>query len=126
MIQFFYIDHHEENSEINGNIVCTTQQVNNGNIGSLVASNIVLGDNETAIFVEDGRIEIKCVIDEECELKYILGEPLIPKTPGYTVKLNDPISENFPFKENVCFNNFMGFKSFTIFHISFNFISFYL
>lgn len=60
--------------------------------------------HEKAVINENGQVLIttfyKCD-DEEVECTYVYGEKTIPLNPEYTVKLNDPLSGNIPFRENV-------------------------
>lgn len=49
-----------------------------------------------------GTKKVTQVIDDECELTFILGKNAFkPMDMGYQVKLNDPFTGNIPFKENV-------------------------
>lgn len=62
---------------------------------------IVLEDNETAV-VKDGKTIVTKKIDSELEMIFTYGETPKALAPLYHVKLNDLISGNIPFKENVC------------------------
>lgn len=61
---------------------------------------ISLGCNEKAE-MEDGKIIVTKILDNSLEMKYTYGEELKPRDPLYTIKMNDVISGNLPFKENV-------------------------
>lgn len=56
-------------------------------------------DNES-MFLENGVMKIKKVVDDDCEMVYTYGTKITPYV-GFEVKLNDPVSMNIPFKENV-------------------------
>lgn len=58
-----------------------------------------LNDNES-IFLENGVMKIKKVVDDDCEMVYTYGTKIVPYV-GFEVKLNDPVSMNIPFNENV-------------------------
>lgn len=61
------------------------------------------------IFVSPGGTsKVIRVVDEDCEFVFEMGsDPFKPTEIGYQVKLNDPLSGNIPFKENVsCFFRF--------------------
>lgn len=72
-------------------------------------SNLVLEDCETAE-EKNGKIMVTKKIGDDCEMVYIYGE--VPKAllPLYQIKINDVISGNIPFKENV-----RKLSSFTVF-----------
>lgn len=59
-----------------------------------------------------GTRKIKHRIDDECVITYKFGEEIKPMELGYQVKLNDPLSNNMPFKENVRFFNY--FKTYSV------------
>lgn len=61
-----------------------------------------LASNETSFF-ENGMIKIKTVVSDDCEMVYTYGAKITPYT-GFDLKVNDPISMNIPFKENVSFS----------------------
>lgn len=63
-------------------------------------NDLVLSNHETAERQGD-QIIITKVFDNDLQMIYIYGEKPMPRQPLYQVKLNDPISENIPFKENV-------------------------
>lgn len=63
-------------------------------------------------FEEGGVLKIKRVYDEDCEMIYPHGVKLMPKPPLYSVKSNDPISMNIPYKENVSFFKLSSCESF--------------
>lgn len=68
---------------------------------------LTLGDGETAEKKGD-KIVITKIIDDELEMVYTYGETPKVLPPLYQVKMNDAISENIPFKENVsmaCISN---------------------
>lgn len=61
----------------------------------------LLAENEKATVNENGKVEITRTVDSDCELSYIWGETPIPKPQFYEVKLNDIISGNIPFRQDV-------------------------
>lgn len=71
----------------------------------------VLHSIETT-FEERGVLKIKRVYSEDCEMIYPHGVKLMPKDPLYSVKLNDPISMNIPYKENVSLFKLYSCESF--------------
>lgn len=66
----------------------------------LPASQVNLAPGESA-FWDNGVLKVKRMYDRDCEITYTYGEKVAPKVPEFEVKLNDPISLNIPFKENV-------------------------
>lgn len=101
----------------NNQIVDTTsaQEQNNddttnGEAGENVSveeSNILLrsykpAENEKVVLTQDGKIEITKAIDEELEMTFILGQKLLAMEDRFQVKMNDLLSGNTPFQENVC------------------------
>lgn len=62
--------------------------------------NITLGPGETA-FWHDGILKVKKTYEKDCEIIYTYGEKLAPKVPVFEIKMNDVISMNIPFKEDV-------------------------
>lgn len=68
---------------------------------SIVEAELTLGVGETAR-KEDGKTLItKVIVMGDLEMTYTYGEKPKPLQPLYQVKMNDAISENIPFKENV-------------------------
>lgn len=61
---------------------------------------INLSHNETAEFKE-GNIIVTKLIDDDLVMTYTYGEKPKALPPLHQVKLNDPISGNIPFKQNV-------------------------
>lgn len=63
---------------------------------------IILSAGETS-FYENGVLKIKKIYGDEddCEIVYVYGEQLKPRVPTFQIKINDIISKNIPFKENV-------------------------
>lgn len=61
---------------------------------------IVLEENETAD-VKGDKVIITKRIDTDCEMIYTYGETPNPLAEHYKTKINDLISGNIPFKENV-------------------------
>lgn len=70
---------------------------------------IVLEENETAE-LKDGRVIVTKRINEDLQMTYTYGEQPTILAPYYRVKLNDPVSEDIPFKENVWEINFLSKK----------------
>lgn len=62
---------------------------------------ISLGTNETASLNSAGEVVVKKMIGEGLEMCYIHGQKPTPKNPFYQTKINDDITGNIPFKENV-------------------------
>lgn len=58
------------------------------------------GDGTTEVWI-DGRKMVKKVFDDELQMTFEPGVPLKPVHIGYQVKINDSLSGNMPFKENV-------------------------
>lgn len=56
--------------------------------------------------VRDGKIIVTKTFDNDLEMVYTYGEKPKALQPFYRIKLNDAISENIPFKENVCVHRF--------------------
>lgn len=55
-----------------------------------------------------GRVKCYCATEEVCvdigdgcEMNYLSGVKLVPMVDEYQIKMNDPLSMNVPFKENV-------------------------
>lgn len=88
----------ETNIETNGQEDC------NASGGILNDSNtlgaFVPAENEKMEVIE-GKIKVTRYLEDDIFLTYIVGEDFTPLKPLYEVKLNDIISENIPFKENV-------------------------
>lgn len=63
-------------------------------------ANISLEHNEKAE-ANNGKIIVTKTLDDSLEMVYTYGEQPRPLAPLYNVKINDVISANFPFKENV-------------------------
>lgn len=63
-------------------------------------------------FQEEGVLKVKIVYGEDCEMICPHGVKLMPKNPLYHVKLNDPISMNIPYKENVSLFKLASSESF--------------
>lgn len=63
--------------------------------------NVILSANETASINSKGQIVVKQIVDEDLECVYIYGERPVPLAPFYHIKLNDLVTGNIPFKENV-------------------------
>lgn len=61
----------------------------------------LLAQNETAKLNECNQIEVTRTLSSDCEFSYIWGESLMPKQSVYEVKLNDTISGNIPFRQDV-------------------------
>lgn len=61
---------------------------------------LVLGDGETAE-ERDGKIIITKLFENDLEMTYTYGETPKALRPLYQIKINDIISANIPFKENV-------------------------
>lgn len=74
-----------------------------------------LDASEKATINEKGQIEItKYFADlDDIECTHVYGQIPVPRNPEYTVKLNDSVSGNIPYKENV---------SFDFAYINFNFL----
>lgn len=83
-------------------------------------NSIVLKENETAV-VKAGKIIVTKKISGDLEMMYTYGETprVLPEL--YQTKLNDSISGNIPFKENVCENHGYIFRLKEIYSIYFNF-----
>lgn len=71
------------------------------NINRHTLESLQLPAGETAFYDDDGILKIKKVHSNDCESVHIYGKELKPKIPAFEVKVNDIISENIPFKENV-------------------------
>lgn len=61
----------------------------------------LLAQNEKAKLNECNQIEVTRTLSSDCEFSYIWGESLMPKQSVYEVKLNDIISDNIPFRQDV-------------------------
>lgn len=61
---------------------------------------LILEHNEKAE-VKDGKVLVTKTIDSNLEMVYVYGEQPKPLPALYTVKINDVISGNLPFRENV-------------------------
>lgn len=59
-------------------------------------------NGEKVTVCENGQIKITQFIDEEVEMTYIHGQKLQAMKDRFQVKMNDPLSGNLPFQENVC------------------------
>lgn len=60
---------------------------------------ISLGCDETAE-MKDGKIIVTRKLNDGLEMVYTYGEKSVPLAPSYTIKINDSISGNIPFKNN--------------------------
>lgn len=79
--------HDDANSSDSENTAQQTPEVN-------------LAPGETTFY--DGCVlKVKKKYGRDCEITYTYGEKLAPKVPVFEIKVNDPISMNIPFKENV-------------------------
>lgn len=78
----------DANANVDENNSCTT------------LSTITLESNETAK-IRNGKIIATKAIDGDLTMVYTYGEKPCVMQPLYHIKLNDSISENIPFKENV-------------------------
>lgn len=58
---------------------------------------------DESMFWDDGVLMVKKKYSTDCEMTYTYGKKLVPKVPLFEIKINDPISMNTPFKENVSF-----------------------
>lgn len=67
---------------------------------SEAATNLILAENETSEEV-DGKTLVTRNVGDGCEMVYVYGESVVPQNAAYEVKLNDEISKNIAFKENV-------------------------
>lgn len=74
--------------------------ISNSQSESNTLASICLEEGETAQ-VENGKVLITKSIDEDLQMVYTHGEKPKPLQPLYHVKINDQISGNIPFKENV-------------------------
>lgn len=74
--------------------------VNDNSIQLNQNSELVLDAGKSAEKRGD-KIVITKIIDDDLQMTYTHGEKLNALQPLYQVKLNDPLSENIPFKENV-------------------------
>lgn len=63
--------------------------------------NVILSANETASINSKGQVVVTRIVDKDVECVYIYGERPVPLAPFYHIKLNDLVSGNIPFKENV-------------------------
>lgn len=61
---------------------------------------IELAANEKAE-IKNGKVVITKTIDDDVQMTFIHGQSLIARQPLYNIKMNDAISDNIPFKENV-------------------------
>lgn len=79
-----------------------SNEANNANADvSPSLENVVLSANETARINSKGQIVVKRIVDDDLECVYIYGERPVPLAPFYHIKLNDLVTGNIPFKENV-------------------------
>lgn len=70
--------------------------------GSIFDGNEQSRLEESVIHSPDGTAKIKRVIDDDCEMTFEMDREVFkPVELGYQVKLNDLLSLNIPFKENV-------------------------
>lgn len=76
-----------------------------GNAGQMVPD-VILGPDETA-FWNGGVLKVTKKYDGDCEITYTYGEKITPKRPAFEIKVNDSISMNIPFKENVSPHHFL-------------------
>lgn len=88
---FFNYEHMDDEEQ--NTIATTNNEEKNTDASTTVAT------NET-IFSEDGVLKIKKIIDDDCEMIFEFGANIKPHV-GFDVKVNDPVSMNIPFKENV-------------------------
>lgn len=63
-------------------------------------SKVTFEPNETAT-IKDGKIVVTKAIDGDVEMVYTYGQKPTALRPLYRIKINDLITENIPFKENV-------------------------
>lgn len=84
----------------------TSENSSGDNYSSDALVGIQLEQNEKAE-LRDGKIIVTKVVDNEVEMVYTYGEKPRALQPFYEVKLNDALSENIPFKANVCYNLYL-------------------
>lgn len=77
-------------------------------VDSVSLRNVRLTANETAVINSKGQIEVTQIIDKDLACVYIYGECPVPLAPFYNIKMNDLITGNIPFKENVSFVTFFN------------------
>lgn len=86
----------DEDQAAISNLLCVCENVSDEN----VIAGLSLHANEKAE-IKDGKIYVTKALDSSLEMVYVYGEQAKPKPPLYNVKINDVISSNLPFKENV-------------------------
>lgn len=74
----------------------------NTNRHSLAIDTPPLAPGEIAFYDNDGVLKIKKKYSDDCEVIHEYGMTIKPKIPVFEIKVNDLISGNIPFKENVC------------------------
>lgn len=94
------------NNSIDDDLVDTVAAENSGRTDINQLHDLNLASNERAALNEKGQIEITRVSDDDCAITYIHGETLVPKNPLFEVKVNDLLTGNIPFKENVREKNY--------------------
>lgn len=67
--------------------------------------NVRLSINETAAINSKGQVVVTKIIDKDLSCVYVYGECPVPLAPFYKLKVNDLVTGNIPFKENVSYSS---------------------
>lgn len=97
----------EQNAEDSSAIDAVFNSQSDGNSSSAssdshpqIPTTLNLAPNQIA-FYDRSVLKIKTTYDDDCEFVHTYGTPFKPKILAFETKLNDIISENIPFKNNV-------------------------
>lgn len=79
------------------------EQASEGNALNNTTSHISLNTNEET-FIENGVLKVTRTFEDDLEMTYTYGQDTIPMPPQrFVMKMNDIISKNYPFDQNVSF-----------------------
>lgn len=98
----------DSNGSRNENLI-SSAVINNDEQVQMHIHNYVPTENETLTINEKGETEITKVLEDDIEIRYILGQKLRGISHPYQVKNDDLLSGNLPFQENVS-NKIKRFK----------------
>lgn len=98
----------DSNGSRNENLI-NLAVINNDEQDQMNIRNYVPTENETLTINEKGETEITKTLEDDIEIRYILGQKLRGISHPYQVKNDDLLSGNLPFQENVS-NKIKRFK----------------
>lgn len=102
------LDEHESVEE-NTNVLPNANENNSNRNGNDSLHSQKVKSVKT-VMLEGGEILVTKTLDDngdEIEMAYIYGQEICPKNERYQIKVNDALSANLPFQENVCFDSLL-------------------